>query len=57
MRIDVHFTDRVGIAQEILAQLATARSQLQAQATLAQGQAGSSGNGEYADPLAGAAQG
>jgi twitching motility protein PilT len=42
--------------KEIQAQLATARSQLQAQATLAGGQAGSSGSGEYADPLAGAAQ-
>ena len=42
--------------KEIQAQLATARSQLQAQATMAQGQAGSSGSGEYADPLAGAAR-
>jgi twitching motility protein PilT len=40
--------------KEIQAQLSTARSQLQAQATLAQGQAGSSGSGEYADPLAAA---
>ena len=40
--------------KEIQAQLATARSQLQAQATMAQGQAGSSGNGEYTDPLAAA---
>ena len=40
--------------KEIQAQLATARSQMQAQATLAGGQAGSSGSGEYADPLAAA---
>ena len=40
--------------KEIQAQLATARSQLQAQATMAQGQAGSSGSGEFADPLAAA---
>jgi twitching motility protein PilT len=40
--------------KEIQAQLATARSQLQAQATMAGGQAGSSGSGEYADPLAAA---
>jgi twitching motility protein PilT len=33
--------------KEIQAQLATARAQLQAQATMAQGQAGSSGSGEY----------
>jgi twitching motility protein PilT len=35
--------------KEIQAQLSTARAQLQAQATLAQGQAGSSGSGEYAN--------
>jgi hypothetical protein len=35
--------------KEIQAQLATARSQLRAQATVAQGQEGSSGSGEYAD--------
>ncbi|MEP1123964.1 MAG: type IV pilus twitching motility protein PilT [Ilumatobacter sp.] len=35
--------------KEIQAQLATARSQLQAQATMAGGQAASSGSGEYAD--------
>lgn len=35
--------------KEIQAQLATARSQLQAQATMAQGQAGSSGSGELAN--------
>jgi len=40
--------------KEIQAQLATARSQLQAQATMATGQAGSSGSGEYTDPLAAA---
>ena len=40
--------------KEIQAQLATARSQLQAQATLATGQAGSSGSGEYADQATGA---
>ncbi len=39
--------------KEIQAQLATARAQLQAQATMATGQAGSSGSGEYADPMAG----
>ncbi len=35
--------------KEIQAQLATARSQLQAQATMATGQAGSSGSGEYSE--------
>lgn len=35
--------------KEIQAQLATARAQLQAQATLSTGQAGSSGSGTYAD--------
>jgi twitching motility protein PilT len=35
--------------KEIQAQLSTARAQLQAQATMAQGQAGSSGSGEYAN--------
>jgi twitching motility protein PilT len=40
--------------KEIQAQLATTRSQLQAQATLATGQAGSSGSGEYAGAAAGA---
>jgi twitching motility protein PilT len=40
--------------KEIQAQLATTRSQLQAQATLATGQAGSSGSGEYAGVAAGA---
>jgi twitching motility protein PilT len=35
--------------KEIQAQLSTARAQLQAQATLAQGQAGSSGSGEFAN--------
>jgi twitching motility protein PilT len=40
--------------KEIQAQLATARSQLQAQATLATGQAGSSGSGVYAGTAAGA---
>ena len=43
--------------KEIQAQLATARSQLQAQATMNQGQAGSSGSGEFSDPLAGAVPG
>jgi Tfp pilus assembly ATPase PilU len=40
--------------KEIQAQLATTRSQLQAQATLATGQAGSSGSGEYAGAATGA---
>ena len=38
--------------KEIQAQLSTARAQLQAQSTMAHGQAGSSGSGEYTDPLA-----
>ena len=40
--------------KEIQAQLATARAQLQAQATVAHGQAGSSGSGEYAEAAPGA---
>lgn len=40
--------------KEIQAQLSTARAQLQAQATMSGGQAGSSGSGEYSDPLAAA---
>ena len=40
--------------KEIQAQLMTARAQLQAQATVATGQAGSSGSGEYAQQPAGA---
>jgi len=40
--------------KEIQAQLATARAQLQAQATVAHGQAGSSGSGEYVEQATGA---